>query len=69
MIKRMGNMFGPPNGKRMTIFVDDINAPLRTAWGDQPTSETLRQLIEMKGIYSIEKPGDFCGILDTQVRP
>jgi len=67
MVKRMGNMFSPPNRKRMTIFVDDISAPLRTAWGDQTTSETLRQLIELKGFYSTEKPGDFCSILDTQV--
>ena len=60
-------MFGPPKGKTMTVFVDDVNATLKTAWGDQPTSETLRQLIELKGFYSIEKPGDFCSILDTQV--
>ena len=60
-------MLGPPKGKKMTIFVDDINAPARTALGDQTTSETLRQLIELKGFYSIEKPGDFCCILDTQV--
>lgn len=67
MVKKMGNMFGPPKRKKMTIFVDDINAPLRTAWGDQTTSEALRQLIELKGFYSLEKPGDFCNILDTQV--
>jgi len=67
MVKRMGSMFGPPKRKKMTIFVDDINAPLRTAWGDQTTSETLRQLIELKGFYSLEKPGDFHSILDTQV--
>jgi len=60
-------MYGPPKRKKMTIFVDDINVPVRTAWGDQTTSETLRQLIEVKGFYSLEKPGDFCTILDTQV--
>jgi len=69
MVKRMGNMFGPPKGKKMTIFVDDINAPVRTAWGDQTTSETFRQLIEIKGFYSTDKPGDCCSILDTQVGP
>lgn len=67
VVKRMGNTFGPPKSKRMTIFVDDINAPRRTAWGDQTTSEILRQLIETKGFYSVEKPGDFCSIHDTQV--
>jgi len=67
MVKRMGNMVGPPKTKKMTIFVDDINAPLKTEWGDQITSETFRQLIELKGFYSVEKPGDFCTVLDTQV--
>jgi len=67
LVKRMENVFGPPNRKTMTIFVDDINAPMRTAWGDQTSSEALRQLIELKGFYSRQKPGDFCNVLDTQV--
>ena len=67
MVKRTGNMLSPPNKKRMIIFVEDINAPARTVWGDQTTSEALRQLIELKGFYSIDKLGDFCNILETQV--
>ena len=38
----MASTFGPPPGKKLTMFVDDVSLPLLNEWNDQATNEFFK---------------------------
>jgi len=62
--RRLGKTYGPAAGKLLTVFIDDINMPHVNEWGDQPTNEFTRQLIEGNTFFDIDEPGKRKYIVD-----
>ncbi|KAJ9446655.1 Dynein-1-beta heavy chain [Diplonema papillatum] len=61
--KKKPLIYGAQQGRKMVIFVDDINMPQRETYGAQPPIELLRQWMDYDGWYD-RKTREFYQIID-----
>ena len=63
--KKRKDLLGPPVGKKIAIFVDDVNMPAKEEYGAQPPIELLRQTLDHSLFYDRDKL--FLKYLEDQV--
>ena len=49
--KRTKDVFGPPVGKKLLVFMDDMNMPQVDTYGTQQPIALLKLLVDKKGLY------------------
>jgi len=65
--KRAGRMFGPPTGKKLIYFIDDLNLPYIETYGTQNSIALLTQLLQHGTIFDRADLGFRKEIVDVQI--
>ncbi len=66
--KRTKDTYGPPMGKKLIMFLDDLNMPRVDKYGTQQPIALLKLFIERKGLYDRGKELSWKNMKDVQVR-
>jgi len=64
--KRMKGVFGPPAGKKLAVFLDDLNMPKVDLYGTQQPIALLKLLLERGGLYDRGKDLTWFKVVDLQ---
>eukprot|EP00983_Pelagomonas_calceolata_P097720 1158274-Pelagomonas_calceolata.AAC.37 len=65
--KRTKDTYGPPMGKRLIMFIDDLNMPRVDLYGTQQPIAFLKLFIERRGMYDRGKDLSWKNVKDVQV--
>lgn len=71
--KRSREIYGPPPGKKLIIFMDDMNMPIVDTYGTQQPIAFLKLLFERGGCYGRGKDlswkyiKDICKVPESRV--
>ena len=55
LMSKKKDLLGPPGGKKMVFFIDDVNMPQLDRYFSQPPVEFVRQTIDNGGFYDTKK--------------
>lgn len=66
--KRTKDTYGPPVGKKLIVFLDDLNMPKVDVYGTQQPIALLKLFIERQGVYDRGKELNWKHMKDIQVR-
>lgn len=64
--KRTKDTYGPPPGKRLIVFIDDMNMPQVDQYGTQQPIALLKLLLERGGCYD---RGKVAAIIASRLQP
>ncbi|KAL2608324.1 hypothetical protein R1flu_026897 [Riccia fluitans] len=64
--KRTKDTYGPPVGRKMIVYVDDLNMPKVDTYGTQQPIAMLKLFVERSGIYDRGKDLNWKNLKDSQ---